>query len=429
MRNNTVKRFSFNFHTTIFVLFFSVFFSCVDRKTKSIDFDPVPLNQILDKYVDEGIWPFLYSKIVHGITGELVYEHLAINKSLLPNQNIDGNTWMRIWSMSKLVTISLAMDLMEEGLLKLDDPVSKYIPEFSNLKVAVDSNGISVASSKNKTFNCPHKFVKMDSVMLVEHLLNHRAGFYYALTPSKCLNANLALKRILQAENGDQLIDILSMLPLAQQPGERYFYGMNTSVLGLLIERVTGKSLHQNLIERVTNVYNIEGLDYIKPEGVELIPSFTGRDGQLRQVLENELNIFGGEVPNYSKANNLFLGGEGMLGTADGYIQFMRLLFFHDGNTFLKEETIQKMSSKPNVDNNNYGYNTGFGMYLTSQNHTFEKDILRVGGYEKTKCWVDRKNNLIGTLFSQANETQDSDGLSNQMEQDFKKELFSQLNQ
>ena len=91
--------------------------------------------------------------------------------------------------------------------------------------------------------------------------------------------------------------------------------------------------------------------------------------------------------------------------------------------------TIQKMSSKPNVEENNYGYNTGFGMYLTSRNHAFEKDILRVGGYEKTKCWVDRKNNLIGILFSQANETQDSDGLSNQMEQDFKKELFSQLNQ
>ena len=86
------------------------------------------------------------------------------------------------------------------------------------------------------------------------------------------------------------------------------------------------------------------------------------------------------------------------------------------------------MSSRPNVKENNYGYNTGFGMYLTSQNHAFEKDILRVGGYEKTKCWVDRKNNLIGILFSQANETQDSDGLSNQMEQDFKKELFSQLN-
>ena len=429
MRNNTVKRFSFNFHTTIFVLFLTVFYSCADTKTTSIDLNPVPLNQILDKYVEDGIWPFLYSKIVHGITGELVYEHLAINKSLLPNQNINGSTWMRIWSMSKLVTISLAMDLMEEGLLKLEDPVHKYIPEFSGLKVAVDINGESVASSENKTFNCPHKLVKMDSIMLVKHLLNHRAGFYYALTPSKCLNENFGSKKILQAENGDQLIDILSMLPLVQHPGERYFYGMNTSVLGLLIERVTGKSLRQNLIERVTEVYNIKGLDYIKPEGVDLIPSFTGRDGELRKVLENELNIFGGEVPNYSKANSLFLGGEGMLGTSNGYIQFMRLLFFNDGNTFLKKETIQKMSSKPNVDNNNYGYNTGFGMYLTSQNHTFEKDILRVGGYEKTKCWVDRKNNLIGTLFSQANETQDSDGLSNQMEQDFKKELFSQLNQ
>ena len=107
-----VKRFSFNFHHTILVLFLTVFYSCADTKTTSIDLNPVPLNQILDKYVEDGIWPFLYSKIVYGITGELVYEHLAINKSLLPNQNIDGSTWMRIWSMSKLVTISLAMDLM-----------------------------------------------------------------------------------------------------------------------------------------------------------------------------------------------------------------------------------------------------------------------------------------------------------------------------
>ena len=86
------------------------------------------------------------------------------------------------------------------------------------------------------------------------------------------------------------------------------------------------------------------------------------------------------------------------------------------------------MSPKPNVEENDYGYNTGFGLYLTSKTHTFEKDILRVGGYEKTGCWVDRKNKLIGTLFSQANETQDRDGLSNQMEQDFKRELYRQLN-
>lgn len=422
-----VNRFSFKCLFTSFFLVTGL--SCIEKQTSSIYLNPEPLNEILNRYVEDEIWPFLYSKIVDGKSGDIVYEHLAINKRLLPNQNIDGSTWMRIWSMSKLVTISIAMDLMEEGLFYFDDPVHKYIPEFSKLMVVVDNNGESISSLRKEDLGCPHNLVKMDSVMTVQHLFNHTAGFYYALTPSECLNDSLAIKRILQAENGDQLIDILSTLPLVQQPGQRYFYGMNTSVLGLLLERVTGKSLYQNLKERVTKVHNIEGLAYTKPQGIELIPTFTGREGNLRKIIDGELDIFGGEVPNYSRDNNLFLGGEGMLGTADGYIRFMQLLFFNDGNTFLKKETIQKMSSKPNVEENNYGYNTGFGMYLTSRNHAFEKDILRVGGYEKTKCWVDRKNNLIGTLFSQANETQDSDGLSNQMEQDFKKELFSQLNQ
>ena len=421
-----VNRFSFKCLVISFYLVTSL--SCIEKQSSAIYLNPEPLNEILNRYVEGGIWPFLYSKIVDGKSGDIVYEHLAVNKRLLPNQNIDGSTWMRIWSMSKLVTISIAMDLMEEGLFYFDDPVHKYIPEFSKLMVAVDNNGESISSLIKEDLGCPHNLVKMDSVMTVQHLFNHTAGFYYALTPSECLNDSLAVKRILQAENGDQLIDILSTLPLVQQPGQRYFYGMNTSVLGLLLERVTGKSLYQNLKERVTKVHNIEGLAYNKPQGIELLPTFTGRDGNLREIMDGELDIFGGEVPNYSSDNNLFLGGEGMLGTADGYIRFMQLLFFNEGNTFLKEETIQKMSSKPNLEENNYGYNTGFGMYLTSRDHAFEKDILRVGGYEKTKCWVDRKNNLIGTLFSQANETQDSDGLSNQMEQDFKKELFSQLN-
>ena len=84
-------------------IIFSSFFvltalSCAGEKNSGVYLNPEPLNQILNRYVEDGIWPFLYSKIVHGITGELVYEHFAINKSLLPNQNIDGGTWMRIWS-------------------------------------------------------------------------------------------------------------------------------------------------------------------------------------------------------------------------------------------------------------------------------------------------------------------------------------------
>ncbi|MFW5877938.1 MAG: serine hydrolase domain-containing protein [bacterium] len=75
----------------------------------------------------------------------MLYEHSAVNNELLPDTEIDGQTWIRIWSMSRIVTISLVLDLMEEGILDLDDPVSKYIPEFENMKLAVNQEGIALA--------------------------------------------------------------------------------------------------------------------------------------------------------------------------------------------------------------------------------------------------------------------------------------------
>jgi CubicO group peptidase (beta-lactamase class C family) len=423
-----VKRYDFNNFIAVFILNVFITYSCAGNKENEVELDPKPLSQILDSYVENGVWPFLYSRIEHGITGEVLYEHLAVNNRLIPNNTINGDTWMRIWSMSKLITISLAMDLMEQGIIHLQDPVKKYIPEFSNLMVAVDIDGKSIISSDYNNFDCPHNLVKMDSIMTIKHLFNHRAGFYYALTQSTCLNERFASMNITRAEDGGELIKLLSTLPLIQQPGESYFYGMNTSVLGLLLERVTGKSLNQLFIDRIAKPHKLDGLSYTKPKGVFLIPSFTGRDGTLRQAIDGELDIYGGEVPMHSASNKLFLGGEGMLGTAKGYIHFMRLLFFNDKNLFLEKKTIERMSSKSDIEDNDYGYNTGFGSYLTSKTHAYEKDILRVGGYEKTGCWVDRKNKLIGTLFSQANETQDRNGLSNQMEQDFKRELYRQLN-
>ena len=76
------------------------------------------------------------------------------------------------------------------------------------------------------------------------------------------------------------------------------------------------------------------------------------------------------------------------------------------------------MTSKPNVKDNNYGYNTSYGFYLTSKNHQ----------YEKTQCWVDKQNKLIGILFSKANKTIEQIAFSSKMEIDFKKELYRQLN-
>ncbi len=419
---NFFKDFGF---LTFFTLVILVSFSC----EKNVKLDPEPLNRILDRYVHDGVYPFLYSRIEDS-GGRVVYEHSVVNSELLPGIHVDSDTWIRIWSMSKLVTISIAMDLIEDGIISLEDPVVKYIPEFKNLKVAVNSDGISLARLNKKNNPFPFSLVSTDSGLIIENLFDHTAGFYYALTGFAFIDSIIAEVDIPNQKNGNALIQELAQLPLIQNPGEIYKYGMNTTVLGLLLERATGQSLNDLVINRITKPYKIQGLGYTLPDNVSLIPCFTGRDGYLRQAMEGELNLFGGNVPDYDPDKNLFLGGEGMLATAKGYIDFMRLLFFDshlNGIEFLSKKSLTQMTLKPEGKHNDYGYQTGYAFYLTSDNNPYEKNILRVGGYEKTSCWVDRKYKLIGILFSQANETVDRIGLGSRMDNDFKKELRRQL--
>ena len=135
--NNSIKS-----NVFLIVLIF-VFLGCEKTSKNVIKLDSTKLNEIMDRYVGEGIYPFLFARIEsdHGV----IYEHSIVNKKILGDIDVSADTWMRIWSMSKLVTISIAMDLIEDGLLSVNDPVIKYIPEFKNLKVAVDRDQNSIS--------------------------------------------------------------------------------------------------------------------------------------------------------------------------------------------------------------------------------------------------------------------------------------------
>lgn len=430
MKKIKSKRSSLINYFPLSILFFFLFYSCFKPEQNRIVIDPEPLNIILDSYVRNGIYPFLYSRIEDS-NGSLLYEHSVVNRELLPDVDVDVDSWIRIWSMSKLITISIAMDLIEEGIISLEDSVINFIPEFKDLKVAVNDDGISFARLDSGIDSCPFYLEAMDSVLSIKNLFDHTAGFYYALTGFDCIDSLFADIDTPNKDNGDELINSLAKLPIMQHPGEIYKYGMNTTVLGLVLERATGVSLRDLLEERITEPFNIEGLRYTLPENVDLIPCHTGKDGFLRTTKTGDLDIFGKTVPDYNPDRNLFLGGEGMLSTAGGYISFMRLLFFHQSQSvksLLTDQTIKEMTSKPTDAQNDDGYQTGYGFYLTSEKNPYEKNILRVGGYEGTTCWVDRKNKLIGTLFTQANSTSDMIGLGRELHNDFKKELYGQLN-
>ena len=144
----------------------------------------------------------------------------------------------RIASQTKAITSVAAMMLYDEGKIKLEDPVSKFIPSFANAKVlalykASDSSYTTIPSKRDVT---------------IKDLLTHTSGIDYAVIGSDNMRAIYA-KAGLHPGFGDDtmhlknMVDLLSTLPLAHQPGERFTYGLSVDVLGRIVEVVSGMSL------------------------------------------------------------------------------------------------------------------------------------------------------------------------------------------
>ncbi len=405
-----IKKFFLTILLSIFILSLTIL-SC-SSQTDGHDFirNKDSLNMILDSYVEKGLDPVIYARL-EDIDGDILYEHSSVNRNLLPSVEVNGQTWFRIWSMSKIITITIALDLVEDGILSLNEPVTEYIPEFENLKVAVTKEGeiLSEINSGNTEEACPFELVPTDSVMTVSHLMNHKAGFYYAKTNIHCLDSLLATKNLPTAKNSQELIDRLAEMPLIQHPGTKHFYGTNTTVLGLVAERATGKSLKQLVEERLTKPLGIEGLQYGSHPNITLLPTFSAKDTILRKAYPGELDIFGPDVPDYDPNHELYLGGEGMLATADGYADFLRMLLNRgtlNGIRFLEKETIEDIYSPHTLLDSPYGYN-GYNLWVSGDSMRVkehgEAGLWIGGGYENTHFWVDPKRNFVAIIMSQMN--------------------------
>ena len=389
--------------------------SCKTDKILISDLEKV--DSLVKSFVDNGSQALLLVRM-EDKTGKSIYQLSDKNVNLIPKKTINENTWFRIWSMSKIVTISLTMDLVEDGLLRLDEPVSKYIPEFKNLKVALTNDGSSLTGYAKamgniyKTGNpCPLNIVERQSEMTVLQLINHQAGFYYGTTGIKCLDEALVMKDLADSKNSDEFVKKLSELPLIDHPGNKSFYGLNTTVLGIVNERASGESLSDLVKNRITGPLKIDGLKYNKNKKDELLPVFSGADSIIRLANNGELDIMGKYVPVYNEKNKLFLGGEGMIGTADGYTDFLRMLLNHgklNGHRFLNESSVKEIYSPHTQLDNEYGYN-GYNLWVTSKKSRElghgDEGLWSGGGYEGTHFWIDPKRDFVGVILTQMYKT------------------------
>jgi CubicO group peptidase (beta-lactamase class C family) len=238
----------------------------------------------------------------------------------------------RIYSMTKPWTSVAAMILMEEGRLQLTDPVSKYLPAFKDLKVAVrDASGADslVPASREPT---------------IQDLLRHTSGIGYdfltknAPVKEAYKSAGLeALKpSIRENMSPAEFTERLAKAPLSAQPGTAWEYSLSTATLGRVVEAVSGMPLSKFLEERVFKPLKMPSSGFSIPK------SWSGRVAQPLLPYE-VIELFDPTIP----ASN-DLGGEGGLSTAADYIRFAEMLRLGgelEGARILSRTTIALMTS------------------------------------------------------------------------------------
>jgi CubicO group peptidase (beta-lactamase class C family) len=170
--------------------------------------------------------------------GKPVYFEKFGVRDVASQLSMSDDTIFRLYSMSKPVTSVAAMMLVDDGKLALEDPVSKYIPAFADVKVGVEK--------PDEAGKLSLKLEPLDRPITILDLLRHTSGLTYGFYGDSAVR-----KLYVQADlfNGDldnaQFVDRIARLPLAEQPGTLWDYGHSTDVLGRVIEIVSGKSLYQ----------------------------------------------------------------------------------------------------------------------------------------------------------------------------------------
>src|ERR1700686_2383403 len=245
-----------------------------------------------------------------------------------------ADTIFRIYSMSKPIASAAAMMLVEDGKLSLDDPVSKYIPAFADVKVGVekrDENGKTALMLE-----------PLNRPITIEDLLRHTSGLTYGFYGDSAVRKLYVDSDLF---NGDfdnaEFAERLAKLPLAEQPGTLWDYGHSTDVLGRVIEVVSGQSVFQFERERLLDPLAMtETAFYVadaakRPRSAEPMPAdrFVTPVAGIRDPM----------LPRRWES-----GGAGMVGTIGDYAHFLQMLLnggTFEGRRYLKPETIMLMTS------------------------------------------------------------------------------------
>ncbi|GJM12610.1 MAG: serine hydrolase [Pseudohongiella sp.] len=239
-----------------------------------------------------------------------------------PNQTtaMNDQTLFRIYSMTKPIVSVATMSLVEDGLISIADPVSKYIPEFANMNVLNEETG-EITPAQNQ--------------MTVQDLLTHESGLIYGIfDPESDLGRQYFGAGSLRFDiTALELAQNLAALPLRFEPGTKWNYSRSTDVLGAVIEVAAGKPLDALLKERIFD-----------PLGMDETSFYV--DASKKSRVANPIH---GDMPDPTDVQPMLSGGGGLNSTTEDYVRFANMLLnggVYNGERIISEATLDAMTQK-----------------------------------------------------------------------------------
>ncbi len=372
--------------------------------TKSKNLDPVKLAQIdslLNNYVANNWLVGASTIIVKDNQGVYYKGHGFANQAT--KKPMEANAIFRIMSQTKAITSLAILQLFENGKIGLDQAVGDFIPSFYKQTVLKDFNAADTT----------YTTVPAKRNITIRDLLTHTSGIDYAAIGSKNMQAIYAKADMPSGlgKSNASLLDVmkkLGTLPLVHQPGEKFTYGLNSDLLGCIVEIVSGMTLeayfHKNIFEPLgmrDTYFNVPA------SKANRLPTVYTEDSNNKIIEWGP--TFRNIDPNYPLLGTTFFsGGAGLSSTAYDYAVFLQMILNggkYNGKQIISPRTAELMLS-PQLDFKYDGLNDfGLGFAITSDKasnlEARNKGSFSWGGYYGTNYWADPKEKLICLIMTQ----------------------------
>ena len=345
--------------------------------------------------------------------GKIIYQKAFGSADNTASRAMKTDDVFRIASMSKAITSTAVMMLWEEGLFQLDDPISKYIPEFKN-PTLLDSLTMSDTTWTTKPAG---------KEITIRHLLTHTSGLGYGVIDGdarfRAMYKKAGIVDLFTTESvkiGDN-IKKLAKLPLHHVPGEKYVYSEGLDVLGYFIEIISGMPFDVYLKTHIFDPLSMnDTYFYLPAEKANRLVKIQNKTGENWTSFVD--NFYDPDYP-IKGAKTFFSGGAGLSSTAKDYATFLQMYLNNgelNGKRLLSRKTIESMMMNQvgdllGGDKSDQNYGLAFGLLTEkgqSKGGLGDAGLFTWGGYFNTNYFADPKEKIIGVIMKQTQRVNDN---------------------